>query len=120
MACPATLALLTAIVALSAGVELRAGQPAISPSQAPRRLSVSAQEPLRLTIPAWIEPTPKRFGVFTLTPPERRSEMIQVSLPIGEFTMRAAHAMRQAQYRRSEQRARKEVARALAHVPTQQ
>jgi len=113
MTCPAPLALLTAIVALSAGADLRAGHRATSPSQAPRGLSVSAQEPLRLTIPAWIEPTPKRFGVFTLTPPERRSEMIHVSVPIGELTMRAAHAVRQAQYRRSEQRARKAVERAL-------
>jgi hypothetical protein len=118
MTCPVPLALLTAIVALSAGAELRAGQRATSPSQAPRRLSVSAQEPLRLTIPAWIEPTPKRFGVVTLTPPER-SEMIHVSVPIGKFTMRAAHAMRQARYRRSEQKARKEVERALTHLPTQ-
>ena len=119
MTCPAPLALLTVIVALSAGAELRASQRATSPSQAARRLSVSAQEPLRLTVPAWIETTPKRFGVFTLTPPERRSEMIQVSVPIGEFTMRAAHAMRQAHYRRSEHRARKEVERALTHLPTQ-
>ena len=118
MTCPATLALSTAIVALSAGAELRASQRATSPSQAPRGLSVGAQEPLRLTIPAWIEPTPKRVGVFTLTPPER-SEMIQVSVPIGEVTMRAAHAIRQAQYRRSEQKARKEVERALTHLSTQ-
>src|SRR5262245_54223153 len=86
--------------------------------QVPRELRVTAQEPLRLTIPAWIEPTPKRFGVVTFMPPDRPSEVVRVSVPIGQLTMRAAHAIGQAQYRRSEQKARKEVEQALKALQT--
>lgn len=103
----------TAVVALLSAVDLWANQRANQPGQSAERLSVTGQQALRLTIAPWIEPTPKRFGVFTLTPPERRSEMIRVSVPIGEVAMRAANAIGRAQYRRAEQEARKEVEQAM-------
>ena len=106
------LMLWTAVVAL-AGAELGANQPTNQSGQTPERLGVSAQQPLRLTTPLWIEPTPKRFGILTIKQPERRGEIVQVSVPIGDLTMRAAHALGQAQRRQAEQKARKEVEQAI-------
>ena len=102
-----------AAVASLAGAELGANQLTNQSGQTPERVSVSAQEPLRLTVPPWIEPTPKRFGVLTITQPERRGEIVQVSVPIGDLTIRAAHAIGQAQHRRAERKARKEVEQAI-------
>jgi len=110
---PLHVMLWTAVVASLAGVALRASETANQSDQTRERLSVSAQEPLRLTIPPWIEPTPKRFGVLTIKQPERRGEIVQVSVPIGDLTMRATRAIGQAQHRRAEQKARKEVEQAI-------
>jgi hypothetical protein len=107
------LMLLAAIVAALAGVELRANQRPNQSGQKPEQLTVAVQSPLRLTLPTWIEPTPKRFGVFTLLPSERRGEIVHVSMPIGELAMRAAHKIGQTQHRRAEQKARKEVQQAM-------
>ena len=110
------LMVLVAIAAALAGVELRADQRPTQSSQKPEQQTVAVQGPLRLTIPTWIEPTPKRFGMVTLTQPERRGEVVRLSVPIGELTMRAAHAIGRAQQHRAEQKARREVEQAIRDV----
>jgi hypothetical protein len=105
--------LLLAAILASLAVDLRASQRPNQSNQTPEQLTVAAQRPLRLTIPVWVEPPPKRIGVFTVVPPERRGEMIQLSTPLGDLTMRAVRAVGQTQYRRAEQKARKEVSQAL-------
>src|SRR5262245_24304179 len=105
--------LLAAAVAVLASVELHADQRPSPSTQTPEQLTVAAQQLLRLTIPVWTDPPPKRIGVFTLVPPERRGEMGHITMPAREPAMRAVRAVGQAQYRRSEQKARKEVAQAL-------
>ena len=75
---------------------LSADQRPTQSNAAPKQLTVATQQPLRLTIPLWIEPPPKRIGVLTLVPPERRGEMIQMSLPVGDLAMRAARTVGQA------------------------
>src|SRR5262245_45475928 len=103
-----------AVIASLAGAELAASERQEPSGRAPERVSLVAPEPLRLTIPTWIEPTtPRRFGIVTFTQPERRGEIVQVSVPIGDLTMRAAHSIGQAQHRRAEQKARKEVEHAI-------
>jgi len=106
------LVLLAAVLVSMTGVELRADQRQNQAGQTPEQLTIAAQGPPRLTIPTWIEPPPKTFGVFTLVQPER-GEMVRVSVPVGELTMRAVRAIGQARYRRAEQKARKEVEQAL-------
>jgi hypothetical protein len=114
------LTLLTAIVVSSVGVDLRASQRPSQPGEPPEQLTVAAQRPLRLTIPVWIEPPPRRLGVFTIVPPERPGEVVRVAVPIGALTMRAAHAVGQAQQRRAERKARKEVEQALKDLQAAQ
>ena len=114
------LLLLTAVLVSMAGVELRADQRPNQSSQTGEQLNVVAQGPLRLAIPTWIEPTPKRFGVFTIASPELPGEMVRVSVPVGELTMRAARAIGRSQYRRAEEKARKEVEQALKDLQASQ
>jgi hypothetical protein len=85
-------------------------------SQKPEPVTVAAQTPLRVTLPIWVEPPPKRFGVFTLTQPDHRGEVVQVSVPIGDIAMRAARGIGQAQHRRAEQKARKEVEQVMKEL----
>lgn len=71
------LMLLTVIVASLAGVELRADQRPNPSNQAPEQLTVVAPGPMRLTIPTWIEPPPKRFGVFTVAQPSNAAKWFE-------------------------------------------
>jgi hypothetical protein len=102
-----------AVVIVLASVPLHADQRAAPSNPTPEQLAVATQQPLRLTIPLWTEPPPKRLGVLTIVPPEHRGEVIQMSLPVGDLTMRAARAIGQTQHRRAEQKARTDVAQAL-------
>jgi hypothetical protein len=102
-----------AVVVFMASVNLRADERQTQSTLPPEPLTVAAPQPLRLTIPLWTDPPPKRIGVLTVVPPDRRGEMIQMSLPIGDLTMRAARTVGQAQRRRAEEKARKEVAHAI-------
>ena len=49
-----------------------------------------------------------------------RGEMVRVSVPVGELTMRAVHAIGRSQYRRAEEKARKEVEQALKDLQASQ
>lgn len=104
---------LAAVLAWMAGVGLRADQRQNQAGQTPEQLTIAAQGPPHLTIPTWIAPAPKTFGVFTVVQPERDGEMFRVSIPVGELAMRAVRAIGQARYRRAEQKARKEVEQEL-------
>ncbi len=73
--------------------------------------SEAPEHPLTLTIPEWSEPGPRRFGLFTLLPPDTRGEAIKVMIPVGEIAARAAHALSNARYRRAERKAREAVRR---------
>ena len=101
----------TVLASLSgvASVTLRADQS----NQPSDRLRLAFQEPSRLIIPAWPLPPPKRLGVGSITPPETRGEVIQISVPIGALTMRVARSVGNAQYHRAERKAREEVERAI-------
>jgi hypothetical protein len=107
------LVFLAAIAASMSGVPLQADQRPNQSSQTPEPLAVAAEGPRRLAIPTWIEPTPRKFGIFTIASPELPGEIVKVSVPVGELTMRAARAIGRAQYRRAEEKARKEVEQAL-------
>ncbi len=109
-----------AIIALLATASLQADQRPTQSNPAPEQLTVATQPPLRLIIPLWIEPPPTRIGVLTLVPPERRGEMIQMSLPVGDLAMRAARTLGQAQRRRAEEKARKDVAQTIKDFQIQQ
>jgi hypothetical protein len=57
---------------------------------------------------------PKRFGVFTLAPPELPGEIVRVSVPVGELVSRAFRVAAAANRKRQEAAARRRVERALA------
>jgi hypothetical protein len=102
-----------AVVVSIAGAELSADQRPNQSDQTPEQISVVIQQPPKLAIPTWFEPAPKRLGILTLTKPEWPGGIVQLSVPVGELAMRAARAIGQAQHRRAEQRARREVEQAL-------
>jgi hypothetical protein len=114
--------MLWAAIAVSlAGVQLQADQRPNPPAQTPEQISLAGQGPPRLTIPNWIEPpAPKRFGVFTVMAPDQPGEFVRVSVPVGALVMRAVHAIGDAQHRRAEEKARKEVAQELKDFLTSQ
>lgn len=90
-------------------------------SQSPQpndRLQLAIQEALRLAAPP--NAPPKRFGVFTLSPPETRGEIVRITLPVGELAMRGARAVSNARDRRAERKAREEVQQALKEFLAQQ
>jgi len=61
-------------------------------------------------------PPPRHFGVLTIVPPDTRGQFVNVSLPVGDLTMRATRAVAAARYRRAERDAREEVRRAKASI----
>jgi hypothetical protein len=97
------------------GAELSAEQAQNQSTIAPEQDVAAAREPLHLTIPAWVEPTPppKRWGIFTLEPPESHGEVVRLSVPIGALIMRPVRAAGRVQRRRAEASARREVAQAI-------
>ena len=56
---------------------------------------------------------PKRFGMFTLVPPESNREVIRVAIPIGELASRAARAISDARHRHAERKVDERIAREL-------
>jgi hypothetical protein len=84
----------------------------------PESLKQTLQKPQTLNLSFqpeqfWIEPKdPTRSRILTIVPPTD-GEVINVSVPVGELVMRAAHAIARAQYRRQERQAHDEVQRAL-------
>jgi hypothetical protein len=71
------------------------------------------ERPLILTTPDWTAPEPRRFGVFTLLPPQSKGEVIRMMVPVGEIATRTARAISTARYRRAERKAREAVQRDL-------
>ena len=57
--------------------------------------------------------SPRKLGIFTLTPPTSRGEMIRVSVPIGELVTRAVRGVAVASHRRREEAARRKVKAAV-------
>ena len=100
------------VVSLAASVE--AQQPnSLSSVERVRIALERAQQQPRLTtpiFPLWTTPAPKRFGMFTLLPPDRNGELIRVGVPVGDLVARATHAMSGARHRRAERKARERVA----------
>src|SRR6185503_18735200 len=67
---------------------------------------------LKLNIPVpLVAPEPRRFGVFTLTPPTTNGQIIGVGVPVGELVVRAVSSVRNAQRRRAQRNARAQVQR---------
>jgi len=82
-------------------------------SQPSDRLRIALQDSPRLTIPVWTLPPPRRFGVMSITPPQTRGEVVRMTLPIGDLTMRAARSIENASHQRADRKARTEVQRAI-------
>ena len=59
---------------------------------------------------------PRKLGDFTLVSPVLRGEVIRVSLPVGEYVMRAARGVASANRRRQEAAARRRVDAAISAV----
>jgi hypothetical protein len=93
-----------------AGVNLHADQS----SQPSDRLRIALQDSPRLTIPAWTLPPAKRLGVISIPPPQTRGEVVRMTLPIGDLTMRAARVIGNASHHRADRKARTEVQRAMS------
>jgi hypothetical protein len=75
-------------------------------------LDASLLSPMLTTpnLPSWIALTPTTFGIFTFATPETRGEFVSVTVPVGDLTMRAAHAVGGVARRRAERAAHEEVA----------
>jgi hypothetical protein len=56
---------------------------------------------------------PTRLGVFTLVPPQTNGEVIRLSIPVGEFATRAAHAISEARRHHSERKVDERIAHEL-------
>ena len=98
------------LVAFVASVE--AQQPSSLSSVERVRLALERAQQPRLTTPTfplWTTPAPKRLGMFTLLSPQTNGEVIRVGIPVGNFVMRAKHAISGAHHRRAERKARERV-----------
>jgi hypothetical protein len=100
------------VVACRAGVSAQ-GQPPTAPVSVEaihKALQRSPQQPLifRDVVPP-PEFRPRHLGALTLVAPATRSEIVNVSIPVGDLTMRAARAFSNAQHRRAERAAQRRV-----------
>lgn len=84
------------------------------------RAALPGQSPPRLSASTWMEPPPKKIGVFTLVPPGNPGEIVLLRLPIGELVSRTAHRFTRAYQRRREESARLEVQAAKPAFTTTQ
>src|SRR5262249_5862325 len=60
-----------------------------------------------------VDTPPTRLGIVTLVPPDTRSEVINISIPVGELITRAAQAVSDARHRHAERKAGERVMRRL-------
>ena len=80
------------------------------------RVGIAIQQPAPL-VRAFQPPVsdfPRKLGEFTLVSPVLRGEMVRVSLPVGEYVMRAARGVASANRRRQEAAARRRVEAAIS------
>jgi hypothetical protein len=56
---------------------------------------------------------PTRLGVFTPVPPQTNGEVIRLSIPVGEFATRAAHAISDARRHHAERKVDERIAHEL-------
>src|SRR5262245_4615389 len=100
------------IAACCLGTPTEAEQPAspVSAEAIRAALQRSSQPPLvfRDVVPP-PDFRPTRLGILTLLPPATNSQIVNVSIPIGDLTMRAARAFSTAQHRRAERAAQQRV-----------
>ena len=97
-----------------------AQQPESPPSL--QRVRASLQNPpiqSKLSTPLWAEPGPARIGILTLVAPQKRGEIVRVSLPVGDLVTRAVRGVSAAQHRRAERQARAEVQRLMFELEAQ-
>jgi hypothetical protein len=81
-----------------------------------QRVRVSLQNPPNqtwLANPVWDDSSPRRIGILTLVAPQKRGEIVRVSLPVGELATRAVRGVAAASRRRAERKAREDVQREL-------
>jgi hypothetical protein len=100
------------IVACCAGVSAQGPQPAspLSVEAIRAALQRSPQTPLvfRDVVPP-PEFRRRQLGILTLVPPATNTQVVNVSIPVGDLTMRAARAFSDARHRRAEQAAERRV-----------
>jgi hypothetical protein len=86
------------------------------------RISVALQQPLPITgsVDSVTSGAPRSLGIFTLVPPEKRGEIVRVSVPIGELVSRAFRSVAAANRRRHERAIRREVEAALKRFADRQ
>ena len=85
----------TIVVVLAIGVTAEGQQADANPSVRRVRAALDVQTPPLKTrsLPAWQEPTFKRFGVVTPLPPDINGEFVRAVVPVGELAMRAGRAV---------------------------
>jgi hypothetical protein len=96
---------------ISLGLEQAA--PVRNAADSQESLRVSARQMLGVPI---IEPLPgaPRIGPFSLAAPQRRGEIIRLSVPVGAYVSRTARGLAAANRRRQETAARRRVEAELA------
>lgn len=91
------------------------------PDPSIKRISAALEKPQTVRLFAPDERlAPPSIGIFTLLPPSKRSEVIRLSIPIGELVTKPLKAAARANRRRQEADARERVAAALAWFTAQQ
>jgi hypothetical protein len=118
--------LLLVVAALLGGVLAVKAQPSEPHSTSMERLRVALQSPQSPInsdgVPHFAPSKPDEFrlGAWTFLKPDTPGQFVSLSVPVGALARRAAHSIAAAQYRRAENAARDEVAKALAEFQNAQ
>jgi len=87
------------------------------------RLRLTLEElatPPAIGHPLFTHDARRKIGPLTLVPPTYPGEMVRFSFPIGDFVVRGARALRSAEHRRAERKAKADVQRAILEWEAQQ
>lgn len=110
-------------LAIAMLLSIACGRPLTGQERDPSlRISVALEKPAGIdisTVPQ-IPDYPIKLGPFRQVAPERRGEVIRLSLPIGEYVANAIGALASAKRRRDEAAARRKVDEALREFAEQQ
>ena len=106
--------------ALLLGVVLAAlaAAPVAARQQADRLFErITLEQPQPSPTLRWFDPAdldgPKRLGIFSLVPPQKRGEIVRVSIPLPDLVSRAFKGVAVANRQRQEKAARQRVEAAL-------
>jgi hypothetical protein len=63
--------------------------------------------------------TPQRMGVLTLVQPQTNGEVVRISIPIGELTMKSVRAISDAHRKRIERKVDERIAKELQQITSE-